>query len=731
MQKVKNTLLITGSSGMVGKNIALHKKARLYNVLSPTSKELDLLSQEKISAYLKEYKPDIIIHCAGLVGGIMANIKNPTAFLSQNAYMGLNLLNAAHKEGIKKVLNLASSCMYPRNASNPLKEELILSGELEPTNEGYALAKILCVRLCEYISQDTNFLYKSIIPCNLYGKFDKFDSLNAHLIPAIIAKVHLAKIKGLKELEIWGDGSARREFMYAEDLADFVFEALERFEDLPQNLNVGLGKDYTINEYYEAVAKVLGFKGKFKHDLSKPSGMKQKLIDDTRLKAFGFKAKTSLEEGIAKTYEYYLKGEKQMQGYALASSTWDEKELKVIQEVIDSDIFTMGKKVAEFEKEFAKFVGSKYAVMTSSGSTANLIATAALFYTKKPRLQRGDEVIVPAVSWSTTYYPLYQYGLKLKFVDIDLYTLNYDLEALKEAISAKTKMIVCVNLLGNPNDFDAIKELIKGKDIILFEDNCESMGAEYKGKQAGSFGLMGTFSTFYSHHMATMEGGFVVSDDEELYHILLSLRAHGWTRNLPKHNLVSGTKSDDYFEEAFKFVLPGYNVRPVEMSGAIGIEQLKKLPLFLKNRRENASYFVELFKDSKDFIIQQEIGLSSWFGFSFIIKPQSKITRKEVIKAFKEANIEVRPIVTGDFTQNEVIKYFDYELFGELKNAKLLHTNGFFVGNHQINIKAQIDLLYKTLNTLSQNASNGGGALRHKLLSPANNLSFEKGLLHA
>lgn len=382
--------------------------------------------------------------------------------------------------------------------------------------------------------------------------------------------------------------------------------------------------------------------------------------------------------------------------YILASSTWDDKELKAIQDVIDSDTYTMGSKVFQFEKDFANYIGSKYAVMTSSGSTANLIATAALFYTKTPKLKRGDEVIVPAVSWSTTYYPLYQYGLRLKFVDIDINTLNYDLEALLGAISEKTKMIMCVNLLGNPNDFDKIKEIIGSKDIILLEDNCESMGALYNEKQAGTFGIMGTFSTFYSHHMATMEGGFVVTDDEELYHILLSLRAHGWTRNLPKDNLVS-PKSDNWFEESFKFVLPGYNVRPVEMSGAIGIEQLKKLPKFLDNRRKNAKLFQEFFTNHKDFIIQKEIGSSSWFGFSFIIKPDSKLKRIEVLKKLEENGIEYRPIVTGDFTQNPVIKYFDYEIHGELKNAKLLHNNGFFVGNHQVDISKELNLLKNVL----------------------------------
>lgn len=392
-----------------------------------------------------------------------------------------------------------------------------------------------------------------------------------------------------------------------------------------------------------------------------------------------------------------------MLNYPMASSTWDAKELKAIEEVIESDCFTMGKKVAEFEKAFANFVGSRFALMTSSGSTANLIATAALFYTKSPKLKKGDEVIVPAVSWATTYYPLYQYGLRLKFVDIDLQTLNYDLNALKEAISEQTKMIMLVNLLGNPNDFDKIKELVKNKDIILFEDNCESMGATYKGKQAGTFGIVGTFSTFYSHHMATMEGGFVVTDDEELYHILLCLRAHGWTRNLPKNNLLV-EKSDDDFSESFRFILPGYNVRPIEMSGAIGIEQLKKLPEFLKWRRENAKLFCEIFADSEDFIIQKELGQSSWFGFSLIIKEDSKLERKELLSRLKQNGIDYRPICTGDFTQNEVIRYFDYEIFKELKNARYLHQNGFFVGNHQVSIEKELRLLATVLN--------GGGALR-------------------
>ena len=387
-----------------------------------------------------------------------------------------------------------------------------------------------------------------------------------------------------------------------------------------------------------------------------------------------------------------------MVNYSLASSTWDEKELAAIQRVIDSDMYSMNTQVAQYEKDFASFFDSKYALMTSSGSTANLLMIAALFFRKDNPLKRGDEIIVPAVSWSTTYFPLQQYGLKVKFVDIDLDTLNIDLDQLENAITDKTRAILTVNLLGNPNDFARINTLIADKDIILLEDNCESMGATFEGQQAGTFGLMGTFSSFFSHHIATMEGGCVVTDDEEIYHILLCIRAHGWTRNLPKENSLTGTKSDDPFEESFKFILPGYNVRPLEMSGAIGIEQLKKLPSFISQRRQNAEYFISLFADHPDFLIQKEIGNSSWFGFSFIIRQGADITRKEVVKKLVDNGIECRPIVTGNFLKNkEVLQYFDYEVAGTVDNAEYLDKNGLFVGNHQIDLTEQLNLLHQVL----------------------------------
>ncbi len=379
--------------------------------------------------------------------------------------------------------------------------------------------------------------------------------------------------------------------------------------------------------------------------------------------------------------------------HPLATSSWNDSEYKAIQRVVDSGMFSMGHEVQAFEKEFAEYMGSQYAVMSNSGSSANLLMIAALCYVKNNPLRAGDEVIVPAVSWSTTYFPLCQYGLKLKFVDVDLETLNYDLDQLAKAITEKTRLIMVVNLLGNPNDFNRIEKLINGREIRFVEDNCESMGAEFNSKQAGTFGLMGSFSLFFSHHISTMEGGMTISNDEELYHIMLSLRAHGWTRNLPKFNFVCGEKSDDPFEESFRFVLPGYNLRPLELSGAIGREQLKKLPSIVSERRKNGKLIQELMKDHPDLMIQKELGCSSWFGFSLLIRPESSLRRAYLIKKLNQFGFECRPIVAGNFTKNDAMKYFNYEIFGDLRNAKHIDENGLFIGNHHYSIEDSLKLL--------------------------------------
>jgi len=379
--------------------------------------------------------------------------------------------------------------------------------------------------------------------------------------------------------------------------------------------------------------------------------------------------------------------------FPLATVTWDQAEIDAMQSVISSGNFTMGKHVAQFEREFAEFIGSKYAVMSNSGSSANLLMVAALFFAKDNPLKPGDEVIVPAVSWSTTYFPLQQYGLRLRFVDVDLQTLNYDLSQLADAITPNTRLLMAVNLLGNPNDYERIKTIIKDRDIRMIEDNCESLGATFSDQKAGTFGVMGSFSSFFSHHISTMEGGLTVTNDEELYHILLCLRAHGWTRNLPDINHVSNKNPENSFAESFRFVLPGYNLRPLELSGAIGSQQLLKLPNLIAERRQNAEYFVEKMSDHPFLMIQKEIGESSWFGFSLVIKPGTMLERISLIERLNDAGFECRPIVAGNFARNNVLKFFDYDIHGELLNADHIDEFGLFIGNHHYPIREAIDAL--------------------------------------
>jgi CDP-4-dehydro-6-deoxyglucose reductase, E1 len=386
-----------------------------------------------------------------------------------------------------------------------------------------------------------------------------------------------------------------------------------------------------------------------------------------------------------------------MKHYSLTDDTWDQAEIDAINRVVSSGKFTMGEEVKTFEREFAKFFGVKYAVMSNSGSSANLLMIASLVLSG--RLNPGDQIIVPAVSWSTTYYPVTQYGLILKFVDIDIDTLNYDLKQLENSINFKTKAIFVVNLLGNPNDFDVIQDLASKYDLLIIEDNCESLGAKYKGKYTGTFGVLGTFSTFYSHHISTMEGGVTVTNDEVLYSIMLSIRAHGWTRNLTDENPIY-QKSPDPFYESYNFILPGYNLRPLEIEAAIGLEQIKKIDNIVSQRRENATYFLSQLKSIPWLKIQKEIGESSWFGFSLILDKASNLKRSEVLKALKDNNIDVRPIVAGNFTRNPVIKYLPHEIFEDLRNADQAHDLGYFVGNHSRNNRHHIDKLVSVLKNL-------------------------------
>lgn len=349
----------------------------------------------------------------------------------------------------------------------------------------------------------------------------------------------------------------------------------------------------------------------------------------------------------------------------LAASNWDEAEEGAIRRVIASGRYTMGPEVKRFERQFAQHVGKRFAVMVNSGSSANLLMIAALFFTKW--LPRNSTVAVPAVSWSTTYSPLIQYGMRIRLIDVND-SLNIDPKQIKDC-----DLLFAANLLGNPCDFDKFP-----KDLPFIVDNCESTGCYYNGREGGTFGMMGSYSFFFSHHLTTMEGGMIVTDDEELYRMLLMLRAHGWERDLPGHV--------PSFDNSFLFHVPGYSVRPTDIQGAIGQEQLAKEANMRYWRRINGKTYQRLFRGQ-----QREIGMSSWYGFAFM-SPR----RAEILKAI---SAETRPIVAGNIARHPMMRFADYEA-GPLPMAERIDREGFFIGNHPKDLSAELSQIHDEIGHL-------------------------------
>lgn len=374
--------------------------------------------------------------------------------------------------------------------------------------------------------------------------------------------------------------------------------------------------------------------------------------------------------------------------YPLAMDNWDEQELDAINRVVQSNRFTMGEQVKYFESEVAVKFGSRFAVMVNSGSSANLLMlTAAKIYLNKS-FGKKPNIIVPAVSWSTTYTPSYYLGFKLKFVDVDPHHFGLNLENVEKALDENTVAILAVNLLGSASDLTRLKNLAEQKGILLLEDNCESLGAKLDGKFTGTFGLMGTHSSFFSHHINTMEGGWVTTDNEEVYQILKSLRAHGWSRELPQTSRFRPPGEEDWFTSQFEFVLPGMNFRPLEIEAAIGRIQLTKVDKMNEQRRHNASTFVEHVGSIPSVTIQKPLGDSSWFAFAIIF--ENTQLRGQIAETLKTAGVECRPIVTGNFVRQQVLKFLDYEVSGHLDVADKLHDCGMYIGNHPLSLEDEI-----------------------------------------
>jgi CDP-6-deoxy-D-xylo-4-hexulose-3-dehydrase len=303
---------------------------------------------------------------------------------------------------------------------------------------------------------------------------------------------------------------------------------------------------------------------------------------------------------------------------------------------------------------------------------------------------------------------------------VDLHTLNMDVSQLEAALTPRTRMLMAVSILGNPAALDVMRAFCDTHDLHFFEDNCESLGASLNGKPCGTFGDLGTFSTFYSHHISTMEGGLLVTNDTEIAHLAKAVRNHGWARDLPADSPLAppaAAEDDGGFFEAYRFIMPGYNVRPLEICGAIGLEQLKKLDRMLEVRRANAAHFTTLFGGDDRFILQRENGRSSWFSFTIILNPALGIDRAAVMAAMRRADIGFRMITGGCFLRHEAVKFFDYDVTGEIVNANIAHDHGFFVGNHPRDLTAEITRLREVLDGAARPAGQSADRPSRSLLA--------------
>ncbi len=382
--------------------------------------------------------------------------------------------------------------------------------------------------------------------------------------------------------------------------------------------------------------------------------------------------------------------------YPLASDSWGIEEQEAISRVLHSKKFTMGQEVKNFEDKICKMFGFEYAVMVNSGSSANLVmltATKILFGSNWPE---KPEIIVPAVSWSTTFTPLYYLGLRPVFVDVDEITFGLSAEKVQQAMTPNTVAILAVNVLGQPCDLDGLRRLAEEKNVILLEDNCESLGAVLGEKFTGTFGLASSHSSFFSHHISTMEGGWICTNSKDFYMTCLSLRAHGWVREQPEDSPYREEITDG-MTSLFHFVLPGLNFRPLELEAAIGIEQLGKLKSMNEFRVRNLELFRSLFSQSKNVKLQGGPGRSTSFALPLILTGELLGERQRVADSLIEQGIECRPIIAGNFTRQPVVRYLSNDPIPPLPNADEIHFNGLYLGNHGRDLTNEIHHAWKAL----------------------------------
>lgn len=702
-------VMVTGGAGFLGTAVVQRLRSAGAKLFIPRSADYDLRTPTGIARALDAASPQMVIHLAAVVGGIGANRANPGRFFYDNAVMGVQLMEQSRLAGVDKFVTVGTVCSYPKFTPVPFREDHLWDGYPEETNAPYGLAKKMLLVQGQAYREQYGFNAIHLIPVNLYGPGDNFDAESSHVIPALIRKCVDAREAGESSIEVWGSGTVSREFLYVDDAAEGIVLAAERYNGA-EPVNLGVGSEITIRDLVGLIARLTGYEGELRWNSSRPDGQPRRSLDTSRaMQKFGFEATTPFEEGLRTAIAWYESvrtgvlptgsddGHRSVDQYRLAADTLGRAEINVAKSVLDSGRLTMGARVRRFEEEFAEWIGAKHAVMVNSGSSANLLIVDALLRSSRgsPRLAPRDEVLVPGLAWPTTAWPLGQLGLVPVFVDVEHDTLAIDLKSAEEALSPKTRGMFLIHPLGRAVDLTRYAEFCAAHDLELLEDCCESLGAHWSGLHVGTSGIASSFSFYFSHHISTIEGGMIVTQEPALADDLRGLRAHGWIRD--RSDAGDWMARYPEFDPRFLFATMGYNLRPTEIQGSIGSEQLGRLDDMLAARDELARSVHSLLSNSAPWlqlIGSETLGSAtptdrrarthSWMTLPLRLGPTAPVSRDAVVRYLETNGVETRPIIAGNLARHPAAAQVPHRAPAEMPVCDALLRDTFMIGCHPV-----------------------------------------------
>ncbi len=690
--ELTSRIYVAGGDTLIGTALReCLRTARYTRLVGEPPNEPDLTYPNTVTDFFASEKPEYVFVAAGASGGILANRTYPALLMRDNLLSITHILHAAYCSGVTKLLYLASSCSYPRLAPQPLRVESLMTGPLESTSEAYALAKLAGLKLCQAYRQQYGSPFITAIPANVFGPHDDFSAEDSHVIPALIRKIHMAHASGQNEVRVWGTGRPRREFIYSRDLADACLFIMNNY-DAAEPINVGSGIDRSISDVAHTIAEVVGYHGWLRGDTKLPDGMTIKVLDSTPLKELGWRRSTFFRNALVETYNWFLHHSiEEMKPTPTVQTTLDwplmrdnitRGNLDTVIEYLKQDdpILTQSNQVRAFEKEWSDWLGVKHSVFVNSGSSANLLTLAALKH-----LYGGGQIIVPPLTWVSDIAAVLHCGFEPIFVDIDPRTLGMDSAQVIAKLTPKTRAVFLTHMLGYNALTQEILQELEQRNIPLIEDVCESHGATFQGRRLGSFGLASNFSFYYAHHLSTIEGGMVCTNDENFYEIVRMLRSHGMVREMDSLQM-----REEYYESYpdlspdFVFAYPAWNMRSTEINAIIGRAQLPRLEENIRQRTANLHLFLANLNPEfyqTDFATEG----SSNYALTLVLKRPDESLWHRVVRCLKTQKVEFRRGLSGggnQLRQPYLRRLLPPDEYKKYPHVEHFHFYSCYIGNY-------------------------------------------------